>query len=198
MRKVGHPMGEAESVIPLPRARATGAEALAEILHAHRPLICSLARRVAGDDAEAEDVIQEALVAVATSTNRFRGSCKLSTWIAGITVRTAIRHVQRRRRREAMVAPLDTVGERAGRSRDPREAVEARDLRAHVLACIDRLAPEQRAIVCLRHLEGMALQEVAEALQVPLGTVKSRLHHARQALRTMMAPYLAESGGGTS
>jgi len=107
MRKVGHSMGEAESVIPLRRARATGAEALAEILHAHRPLICGLARRVAGDDAEAEDLIQEALVAVATSMNRFRGDCKL-------------------------------------------------------------------------------------------GTVKSRLHHARQALRTMMAPYLAESGGETS
>jgi RNA polymerase sigma-70 factor (ECF subfamily) len=193
-------MGEAESVIPLRRARATGAEALAEVLHAHRPLICGLARRVAGDDAEAEDVIQEALVAVATSMDRFRGDCRLSTWIAGITVRVAMRHVRRRRRREAMVAPLDIADDEPphSRSSDPSEAAEARDLRTRLLACIDRLVPEQRAIVCLRHLEGMALQEVAEALRVPLGTVKSRLHHARQALRQMMAPYLAESRGETS
>jgi len=193
-------MGEAESVIPLPRARATGAEALAEVLHAHRPLICGLARRVAGPDAEAEDVIQEALVAVATSLGRFRGDCKLSTWIAGITVRTAMRHVQRRRRREAIVAPLEMIGDRPPpvRDDDPSEAAEARALRAHLLACIDRLAPEQRAVVSLRHLEGLALQEVAEALCMPLGTVKSRLHHARQALRQMMAPYLAETGGETA
>jgi len=191
-------MSEAESVIPLRRVRAAGAEALAEVLHAHRPLICGLARRISGHDGEAEDVIQEALVAVATSMGRFRGECKLSTWIASITVRTAMRHAQRRRRRETLMAPLETGDEvppARGAGDDPSETVEARDFRAHVFACIDRLVPEQRAIVCLRHLEGMALQEVAQALSLPLGTVKSRLHHARQALRQMMTPYLAESGG---
>jgi len=193
-------MGEAESVIALREARAAGTQAIAEVLHAHRRLICSLVRRVAGDDSEAEDVIQEVLVAVATSIGRFRGDCKLSTWIAGITVRTAERHLRRRRRREAMAAPLDAVGETVtaqGPGRDPSAVAEARHFRAQVLACIDRLPPEQRGIVCLRYLEGMALQEAAQALGIRTGTAKSRLHRARQALREMMAPYLAESEGKT-
>jgi RNA polymerase sigma-70 factor (ECF subfamily) len=193
-------MSGAESVIPLRRARAHGTEALAEVLHAHWALIWRLARRVAGANSEVEDVVQDALVAVATSLGRFRGQCKLSTWIAGITVRTAVRHVERRRRHEALVSPLETDAEATPAllaSDDPSEVAEAKHLRSHLLTCVNRLAPEQRASVCLRYLEGMALQEVAEALRVPPGTVKSRLHGARQALRKMMAPYLAESEGET-
>jgi RNA polymerase sigma-70 factor (ECF subfamily) len=193
-------MSTAESVMILQRARWSGTEALAEVLDAHRPLICRLARRVAGPGDDPEDVVQEALIAIVTSLGRFRGDCKLSTWIAGITVRTAMRYAQRQRRREAMVVPLETDGGPAAAPRpdtDPSEAAQAKDFRAHLFACVGRLAPEQRAVVCLRHLEGMALQEVAQALRVPLGTVKSRLHHARQALRQMMAPYLTESGGET-
>jgi len=193
-------MSGVESVVSLRRARAHGTEALAEVLHSHYALVWRLARRVAGADSEVEDVVQDALVAVATSLGRFRGQCKLSTWIAGITVRTAVRHAERRRRYEALVAPLENdAGTTPGRlsSDDPSKVAEAKDLRAYLLACVSRLAPEQRASVCLRYLEGMALQEVAQALGVPPGTIKSRLHGARQALRGMMAPYVAESEGET-
>ena len=194
-------MGEAESVIAVQRVRTVGAEALAEVLHAHRPLICGLARRVAGAGSDLEDVVQDALVAIAASLPRFRGECRLSTWIAGITVRTALRHAQRRRQRETRVASLD-ASEEAERlavrgAEDPSGRLEAKEFAACVQASIDRLPPDQRAVVALRHVEGLTLHEIAETLRLPLGTVKSRLHHARQALRQMMAPYLAESGGET-
>jgi RNA polymerase sigma-70 factor (ECF subfamily) len=66
---------------------------------------------------------------------------------------------------------------------------------ACVQSAIDRLPPDQRAVVALRHVEGLALQEIADVLRTPVGTVKSRLHHARRSLRETMTPYLGESGG---
>jgi len=188
-------MCQAESVIALRRARSDSTEALAEVLEAHRPLICRLARRVAGDGADLDDVIQEALIAVATSLGRFRGECKLSTWVAGITVRTATRHALRRRRETLATDPSLPDGPAIGTHDDPVAAVRARDLEARLRASIDSLDPDHRAVVALRHIEGLSLQEVARALGVPLGTVKSRLHHARRALRVMLTPYLAGSEG---
>jgi len=185
-------MSNAESVIALQRARPHGAEALAEVLDAHRPLICRLVRRVAGDGADAEDVIQEALIAVASSMGRFRGECKLSTWIAGITVRTATRHALRRRREARGLRVADDESAVASSGDDPGEAAEARDFAARLRAAMDRLAPDQRAVVALRHVEGLTLREAAQALGVPVGTVKSRLHHAHRALRAMLTPYMTE------
>jgi RNA polymerase sigma-70 factor (ECF subfamily) len=192
-------MSEAESVMVLRRVPAVSSEALAEVLDRHRALICRLARQTVGADADLEDVIQDALVAIATSLSRFRGECKLSTWVASVTVRTALRHASRRRRSEARTTPLDAGGEveaLAGSQGDePGRTLEAKEFRACLQSAIDRLPPDQRAVVALRHVEGLALQEIAKALGTPIGTVKSRLHHARRSLREMMTPYLEESGG---
>ena len=84
--------------------------------------------------------------------------------------------------------------ERSGRTRegpldeDIPAAEEAEDTAERLVKAIDRLPPDQRAVVALRHIEGMSTEEVAEALGVPAGTVKSRLHYARQQLkRALMA-----------
>jgi len=189
-------MAGAESVMAVQRVRSTGTDAVTEVLDAHRPLICRLARRAAGDGADVEDVIQDALIAVATSLRRFRGECKLSTWIAGITVRTATRCALRRRREAA--ANVEAMGGLpAFASDDPAATAEGRDFEARLGAAIAQLAPDHRAAVVLRHIEGLSLQEAAQALGVPLGTVKSRLHHARRALEERLAPYLTDSGGET-
>jgi RNA polymerase sigma-70 factor (ECF subfamily) len=73
---------------------------------------------------------------------------------------------------------------------NPAEIVEMGEFRRHLRAAIQALPPQQRAVIALRHMEGMQIQEVAAALGTPVGTVKSRLHHARRALRSSMAPYL--------
>lgn len=167
---------------------------LDELLRQHRPLICRLARRTVGSDSDVEDVVQDALVAIVTGIHRFRGDAKLSTWIAGITVRTAMRHARRHRRRGAAVAVTEgSLEEHSATSRpgdDPAEMAETSEFLDRLHAAIRTLPPQQRAVIALRHVEGMSLQEVAEALDAPIGTVKSRLHHARRALRQLMASYL--------
>jgi len=173
---------------------ARSREALAGVLQQHRPLICRLCRRMIGDDGDLEDVVQDVLVAIATGIHRFRGQAKLSTWIAKVTVRTAMRHAQRRRRWDQALASLEVAPSQipihASVGGDPTEVLETQEFRDHLQVAIQGLPPQQRAVIALRHMEGMQIQEMAEALGTPVGTVKSRLHHARRALRSLMAPYL--------
>jgi RNA polymerase sigma-70 factor, ECF subfamily len=192
-------MGEAADLILAERCRAGDQAAMAELLHRHRPLICGLARRVAGDGPDLEDVVQDALVAIVSGVHRFEGRSKLSTWIASATVRTALRHATRRRRRSEHTQPLSgrEAMVPAGSSRDdPPQAAESRELGERLAWSLDRLSPDHRAVVVLRHVQEMKVEDVAEVLGVPVGTVKSRLHHARRALRDLMAPYIEPAAEG--
>jgi RNA polymerase sigma-70 factor (ECF subfamily) len=172
----------------LRRCRRGDREALTELLSRHRPLIWSVSRRIAGHGAHLEDIVQDAMVAVIESLDRFRGDARLSTWIASVAARTALNWVNRRpERREA---PLGEPSADAGYS--PAAEVQARDSAARLQEAIDRLPPEHRAVVCLRHIEGLSVQEVAEALGIPDGTVKSRLHYARRQLRRYVVARLRE------
>lgn len=187
-------MLEATDHLLTQRCRAGRREALAELLRQHRPLVCRLARHLVGNDGDVEDVVQDVLVAVVGGIRRFRGEARLTTWITSITVRTALRHAQSRRRRDERQSPLEATSSsqeaRAVAGADPVAAVEARDFADHLRAAIAELPAPQRAVVVLRHVEGMELREIAQVLRTPVGTVKSRLHHARRALRRSMAPYL--------
>jgi len=174
------------------RCRRGDRQALAELLNRHRPLIWSAVRRVAGEGAHLEDVVQDTMVAIIESLDRFRGDAKLSTWIASVATRTALNWVNRRpERREG---PLNEQS--AGVGHDPATAVESRDAIARLQKAIDRLPCEHRAVVYLRHVQGLSVQEVAQALDLPEGTVKSRLHYARRQLRRYVVARPAESEGG--
>ena len=172
-------MAEARDEGLLRRCQRGDREALAELLNRHRPLIWSVSRRVTGRGAQLEDIVQDAMVAVIEGVDRFRGESRLSTWIASVAARTALNWVNRRPERretalEERLAAADT---------DPAAKAELHEAGARLQEAIDRLPAEHRAAVCLRHVEGLSVQEVAEALGIPEGTVKSRLHYARRELR---------------
>jgi len=132
------------------------------------------------------------MVAIIESLDRFRGDARLSTWIASVATRTALNWANRRpQRREA---PLDEQS--AGAGHDPATEAESRDAAARLQEALDRLPSEHRAVVYLRHIEGLPVQEVAQALDLPEGTVKSRLHYARRQLRRYVVARPAESEGG--
>jgi RNA polymerase sigma-70 factor (ECF subfamily) len=171
------------------RCRAGDRDAVAEILDRHRPLICSVARRVAGSGCELDDVIQDALAAIISGIPRFRGTSSLSTWVASVAARTALNHARRARRTRnhlSLDADPDALQLQAAPSYNPSAAFEHRERVRRLEAALDRLPLDQRVVVTLRHVEGLAIAEVAEALGVPVGTVKSRLHHARKALWRMV------------
>jgi RNA polymerase sigma-70 factor (ECF subfamily) len=163
----------------LSRGRRGDREALAELLHRHRALIASIVRRVTGEGAHLEDVMQDVMVAVIEGVDGFRGEAKLSTWVASVASRTALNWVNRHP--ESREVPLR---ERHGNvEADAAGTYQRRESRERLQEALDRLPPDHRATVCLRHLEGLSVAEVAEALGIPVGTVKSRLHHARRQLR---------------
>jgi RNA polymerase sigma-70 factor (ECF subfamily) len=149
--------------------------AFRELLSRYRRPAITLAYQMLGNLEDAEDVAQEAFVRVFQAIPRFRGQAAFSTWLYRIVTNLCL---ESRRRKKATVA-LDAIREpRAGDS--PSRQVTEALLTRQVLAA---MAPELRAILLLRDQEGLSYSEIAEALRLPLGTVRSRLSKARMAFR---------------
>jgi RNA polymerase sigma-70 factor (ECF subfamily) len=146
-----------------------------------REPILALCRNIVGDAAEAEDALQETFLAVYHALPRFRGESKPSTWVYRIAIRTALRQASRFRRRS--MEPL-TADPPAAVSGDP---AEARELSERLDAAMARLPVEHRTVLSLFSVEGLAHEEIATILGIPIGTVWSRLHTARKKLRKILA-----------
>lgn len=136
----------------------------------------NLALRLCGDATEAEDICQDALLRAVKGLPAFRGDSDPSTWVYRIVV-----NVWKTRARKAK--PLPLIDEPV--ERGPETPAEARDLIERALA---RMEPEERAVLVLRELDGRTYEEISEALEIPLGTVKSRLARARDVLAALLAP----------
>lgn len=133
------------------------------------------ARRVTGRDDRASDVAQDAWLVIATDLGRLVLPSRFGSWALSIVTRRAL---DRLRRDGAEPQQQVVEPHAAGGAADDADEAHERMRRA-----LDRLPAEQRALLALHHVEGLALGELAVALDVPEGTLKSRLHTARQALR---------------
>jgi RNA polymerase sigma-70 factor (ECF subfamily) len=140
-----------------------------------------LAGYILGDAAEAQDAVQDALVKAWRNWSSLREPDNFGPWFDRIVVNTCRDRL--RRHRTLRMVDLDHAGE--VESRDAFASMLADD---EVAAAVSRLGPEHRIVIALRYWRDMTLGEIAETLDVPLGTVKSRLHNALRALR-------AELGG---
>ncbi len=164
--------------------------------------IYAIAYRMAGNEADAKDIAQEAFVRVWRALRRIEPGASLEGWLYRIVSNLYIDLVRRRPkvRVQSLDEPLATgEGEMARERPDPAADVE----RTVVEATVDRriqqallaLPPDLRMVVLLADIEGYAYEEIATILAVPLGTIKSRLHRARRALRDRLAPIRAELSG---
>lgn len=139
-------------------------------------------RLVGGDEAAAEDVTQEAFVRAYQALDRFRGEASLETWFYRILVRQA--HNYRRWRAVRALWHSESAAEPA----DPTSAVQGDPgLRRRIAQALDQLSRRQREAFVLVHLEGFTVQECADFLGKPSGTVKSHLHRALVRLRAELA-----------
>lgn len=129
---------------------------------------------------EAEDLAQEALTRVLSKLDTFKGNSDLGTWIYRITTNICLTH-RRRRARSPFVGNSDALPEPIA---DPR--VQRQDADVRIREALDRLSDEHRVILLLRDVRGMEYEQLAEVLEIPLGTVRSRLFRARQALRDVL------------
>ena len=183
----------------LNRLRAGDDTAFEELIRTHSPRLLRLARGIVGNDEEARDVLQDALLSAFRNLERFQGDARLGTWLHRIVVNTALMKLRTRRRRpEESIEPLlpafQADGHFAEQFSSWNEGAEAElsraETRATVRRLIDRLPESFRTVLLLRDIEGLNTEETARVLETTPNAVKIRLHRARQALRTLLAPHV--------
>ena len=171
------------------RCAARDEDACAELVSDHQRMVVQLAVNLLGDRDEALDLSQEVFLRVFRTIHRFRGQSTLRTWIYRIAVNQARnRHRFWRRRHRGDQVSLEvhvaTHGEFASRlGAAPDRLLEQKELGRRLQGALDRLPFDQRTAIVLREIDGLSYEDIAFSLGVAIGTVKSRLTRARQALR---------------
>lgn len=153
-------------------------DALEALLRRHHDRIYALCRRMTGNDADALDATQEALIAVVRGLHRFDGRAAFTTWSYRVATNAALDELRRRRRRPDPVETDDELSQAGG----PPAMDETLTTRLEIDEALDELIPEYRAAVVLRDKLGLEYAEIAEVLEVPIGTVRSRIARGRAAL----------------
>lgn len=160
------------------RAKAGSREAFGQLVSRFQLPVYRVVRGILSDPSASEDVAQEVFLKAFAGLARFRGEAGIFTWLYRIAVNEALRA-----RKQRGFVDLDAVAEVEAPAPEP-DAEPAPTL-ATLEALLKKLPDDFRAIVVLRDLEGLSYTEISETLEIPLGTVESRLFRARQELRTL-------------
>jgi RNA polymerase sigma-70 factor (ECF subfamily) len=161
-------------------ARNRSREAYADLIRVRGDRLFSLAQRILRDVDRAEDALQEALVIAWRDLPGLRDPDRFDAWLHRLVVRACLSEATRERRH---LSPLRVLPIDVPATSDDYLSVADRD---ELERGFRRLPPEQRALLVLRHFEGRDLTDIAEILGVPVGTVRSRLHHAHRAMRAAL------------
>jgi RNA polymerase sigma-70 factor (ECF subfamily) len=175
---------------------------IAECLQGRTTAFCELVRRYQDrlyntvyrllDNAEdAQDVVQDAFLSAYQSLESFKGDSLFFTWLYRIAVNTAISLKRKQRVVISMSAQRDKGNELepldASELSQPGHALEQREQERLIQQALNRLSPEHRAVLIMKDMEGQKYETMAEVLQVPIGTIRSRLHRARVELREILS-----------
>ena len=187
----------------LARLRAGEDHAFDELVRTYSPRLLGLARRIVGNDEDARDVLQDAMLSAFRSINRFQGDARLGTWLHRIVVNTALMKLRRRRRKpEESLEPLLPAFQSDGHfveqfadwgTGEGADAALSRiETRQLIRRLIEQLPESFRTVLLLRDIVGLDTEETARLLDTTPNAVKIRLHRARQALRTLLAPHVQQ------
>jgi RNA polymerase sigma-70 factor, ECF subfamily len=164
----------------------------AEFVDAYGSRIHQLVQRYADGKTDAEDLTQEIFIDLYRCIGSFRGDSALSTWVYRIAVNHCLKY--RDRKPPATVAYDDALQTETDRDGNPEEWTARRELSDHIHGALDDLSPPHRDVVILHELHGLTYSECAAILNVPIGTVKSRLSNAFRRLRDTLGAYVLDSG----
>jgi len=146
---------------------------------------------VAGNAEDARDVVQDAFVQAFVKLDTFKGSSAFYTWLYRIAFNVAISQRRRRRPTQSVEHNRETSGnEPIDENQGPDEALEQDERCRQVRQAIDQLPEEYRVVIVLREIDGCTYETIAEILDMPIGTVRSRLHRARLQLRDFLKEVL--------
>ena len=159
--------------------------------------VYNIAYRMAGNEADAGDLVQEAFLRVYRALRRVEADAPLERWLYRIVSNLHIDLLRKRPRTrvESLDAPVETARGEVSREiadleSSPEAILDREQLDAAIQRALGTLPQELRLVVVLSDIEGLAYEEIATMLRIPLGTVKSRLHRARQALQQRLRPYV--------
>jgi RNA polymerase sigma-70 factor (ECF subfamily) len=180
------------------RLQSGDATAFEKLVREHGPRMLAVARRYLGHEEDAQDALQDALIGVYRGIHRFEGQSQLATWLHRIAANAALMRLRSRRRTdetsidELLPTFLDDGHQTQSSARwshgaDAAQRLETAEL---IRGSIDRLPDNYRAILLLRDIEERDTEETAQILGMSAGAVKTRLHRARQALRTLLDAHM--------
>ena len=183
---VSEAISDAECVRKLQRGETDAFETL---IRRHQKTIFNLVYRMLGDYDEAAEISQEAFLSAYRAIGNFRGDANFSTWL----YRIALNHATTRRKSlntlQQRSVPIENTEPASDPHPGPAESMEKKEIRQRVQQALNRLDPDDAAVILLRDLQDVPYEEVARVLEIPIGTVKSRLHRARLALKSELASY---------
>jgi RNA polymerase sigma-70 factor (ECF subfamily) len=174
------------------RLRRREPEAFEALVREHQDRVFDFCFRMMGDREEASDLVQEIFVSVLQNVQKFRHDSKLTTWLFRISKNQCLNRLKYLKRRgRGRSDEVDDVSEgelaaAAGAPQKPDEALMAAREQRRVQAAIAQLPGDQRMLVALRDIEGLTYEEIVEITELPEGTVKSRLHRARERLADLL------------
>lgn len=186
--------GDREEEAGLLRAAQGGDQAaFTELVRRYQRAVYRVAYALTRNASDADDLAQETFVRAYQAIGRFRVGEPLFPWLARIATNQAISLFRRRKRRpETPIEPLIEAGHQWGAEDDPARSAEEDEQKRHLEAAFGELSPEHQAVLALRVVEEQSYQEIAATLQVPVGTVMSRLSRARSELRARLAARTGE------
>lgn len=164
--------------------------AFGELVRRYQDRLYHCVYRLVDNAEDAQDIVQDAFLSAYQSLDRFKGDSQFFTWLYRIAFNTSISL----KRKQRVALTLQTGRDRAGTSEplDPSESsrpeypLEKAEQERHIQQALNRLSLEHRTVLILKDMEGQKYETMAEILQVPIGTIRSRLHRARMELRELL------------
>lgn len=176
-------------------ARRGDVAAFRELVTRHQRRAYAVALGMVHDSDDARDICQEAFLKVHRNLATFEGDAQFFTWLYRIVVNLAIDHLRKKRGQQVEFDDAQSHEEDEGgitphrTGFDPSRALLDKELRKQILSALDKLSPAHRSVLVMREVEGMSYQEMAESMKCSIGTIMSRLFHARKKMQAMLIEY---------
>ncbi|MFP4500422.1 MAG: RNA polymerase sigma factor [Candidatus Hydrogenedentota bacterium] len=176
----GETIKELDDLDLVRRSKRGNREAFSELVRRHQQIVYNVAYRFMREPAMAEDMSQEAFVKAFRLLKGFRGDCSFSTWMYRVTCSVCLTELSRRKKRGEVSLQPKHIGQAATL---PDENF---DMPEHIRRCVTMLPDRYATIVALYYLQGVSYDEIARAMSIPMGTLKTWMHRARKQLRKIV------------